>query len=153
MAGKTVEEICACAQEGSFGEREWHSYVLQLLCRIASVEVQFQEFTMNLAQNAGTYDLFTADGDVLIKSITYYVDTTATGLTSVSAATNDTTPVTLLSSVAAAAITAGKNLTPYNGPTLLADTKKGQYTIVGNGTAGQITAIVEYVAIADGSLV
>lgn len=148
----TVEEICACVADNDLDDRSWRKAVIQLLCRMSSVEVQAKSFTMNLAQNAATYDLFTASGgNVVIKSVTYHVETTATGLTSITAQTNDTTPITLLGSTAAAAITAGKNLTAYAGPSVLASGKKGQYTIVGNGTAGVITAIVEYVS-AGGSL-
>lgn len=143
----TVEEICACAADGSLDQRTWMAAVLQLLCRIASTEVQTETFTMNLAQNAGTYDLFTASGGpVLIKNISFHVDVAAVGLTSITAQSDDTTPVQFLASTAAASLTAGKNLTPYVGPSILATGKKGQYTIVGNGSAGSITVMVEYVS-------
>jgi hypothetical protein len=103
-----------------------------------------KEFTINLAQNAGTYDLFTASGDVVIHEITFYVAVAGVGLTSFTVSANDTTVVPFLTIVLLAAITIGKNLTPYSGPSLLASGKKGQYTIIGNGSAGSITAAVRY---------
>lgn len=121
--------------------------VLIALCRLVefnSANDINESFTANLAQNAGTYDLFTADGPVVIDSINFYNDVAGAGFTSVSAATNDGTPTTLLAPVAVATLTGGKNLTPYAGPLVLGDTKKGRYTIVGNGTAGTIIALVKY---------
>lgn len=58
--------------------------------------------------------------------------------------TNNTTPDPLLASVLLAALTGGENLTSFVGPLVLPSTKKGQYTIVGIGSAGTITVVVEY---------
>ncbi len=106
---------------------------------------QVKVFTANLAQSAGTYDLFTATGgDVLIKQIALYVETAAAGLTSVAVQTDDTTPVAILSSTLLAALTVGKNLTAFAGPSLLKSGKKAQYTIVGVGSAGSLKVAVEF---------
>lgn len=83
-------------------------------------------------------------GQQAIIGIEFYNDVAATGLTSVSAATDDTTPTTVLGSVALAALTGGKNLTPYAGPLVIGTGKHLKYTIVGNGTAGSIQATVRF---------
>lgn len=129
------------------GQETFRLGVLIALCRIAEASAAAQmldNFSMNLAQVAGTYDLFTADGIVTIDSIEFYNDVAGAGLTSVAAQTNDGTPETLLAAVPVASLTGGVNLTPYTGPLVLGDGKKGQYTIVGNGTAGTIIALVRY---------
>lgn len=104
-----------------------------------------QSFTANLAQNAGTYDLATASADVVIQSITTFVATAPTGLTSVTMQSSNTTSDVVLASTLLAVMTGGKNLTPVSLPFLLPSTKKIQYTIVGNGTgSGALTVVVEY---------
>lgn len=106
---------------------------------------QVKVFTVSLAQSAGTYDVFSASGgDVFIKRIVPYVDSAAAGLTSITLQTDDTTSVAILSSTLLAALTAGKNLTPFTTPTLLKSGKKGQITIVGIGSAGSLKVAVEF---------
>lgn len=108
-------------------------------------KVKQKLFTLNLAQVAATYDLLSASGgDVNILNITFYNDVAAAGLTSVTAASNNTTPDALLAAVLLATLTGGKNLTPLTGQFVLASTKKIQYTIVGTGSAGTIKALVRY---------
>lgn len=112
-----------------------------------------QSFTANLAQNAGTYDLATASADVVIQSITVFVATAPTGLTSVTMQSSNTTSDVVLASTLLAIMTGGKNLTPVSLPFLLPSTKKIQYTIVGNGTGtGALTVIIEYESPSGGSL-
>lgn len=105
-----------------------------------------RSFNMNLNQNDGTYDLFTANGDIEIESIVFYVSQTGTGLVSVSAQDNDTTPTEYLSAAegAAANLTAGKNLKTYTTKKILASGKKVRYTIVTNGSGGNVKAFVTY---------
>lgn len=138
-----------CAiQQLALGNQTFKQSVLLTLCGLLTNAEETvgrtQEFTMDLAQVAGTYDLFTASGNVVIDRIDFYNAVAGAGLTSVSSATNDGTPTTLLSSVLLAALTGGVSLTPYTTPFVLGDGKKGRYTIVGTGTAGTIIAIVKY---------
>lgn len=109
-------------------------------------KLEVKQFSINLAQNAATYDLFTASGDVSILSVDLYVSVAGTGLTSVSVQTNDTTPVVVLASGSGlvAALTIGKNLLNLASQFFLASGKKVQYTIVGTGSAGTIKAVVRY---------
>lgn len=111
-------------------------------------------FSANLAQVAGAYPLFTASGgDVLITSIDYYVTVAAVGLTSVSIATNDTTPVTLLTSVLLVNLTIGLNLTRFTAGALLLSGKLANYTIVGTGSAGTIKCAVKYRPTVQGAII
>lgn len=113
---------------------------------------QAKSFTMNLNQNAGTYDLLTVSGgNIDIVGIEFYNDVAAAGLTSVSAATNDTTPTTVLATTNLAALTGGKNLTAFSTPTILGTGKKIQYTVVGNGSAGSIQVMVRYLSMTPGA--
>lgn len=101
-------------------------------------------FTANLAQNAAAYDLFTAQGNVLIKSVTLYTTVAGAGFTTVAFASNDTTPVILLAATVAGAVTGGLQLAQVVAPFVLGNGKKAQYTLVGNGSAGTVLAVVEY---------
>lgn len=102
------------------------------------------QFPVSLARAAGVYDIFTAVSSATILNISYYVNTAAVGLTSISIATNEATPTTLLASTPAASLTTGAVLPEYNGPLLLPATKKAQITIVGPGSAGLLTLTVTY---------
>lgn len=109
--------------------------------------------TCNLAQGVGTYDVLTVSGgDVLIDKVIAYVSTAAVGLVTDAIATNNTTPDVILAALAAASITAGKNLTPVISPIYLPSTKKIQHTIVGTGSAGVINIVVFYYKLSATSL-
>lgn len=109
-------------------------------------------FTANLSQNAATYDLCTASGgSVDIVGIDFYNSTAAAGLVSVTFQTNDTSVTTVLATVVLATLTGGKNLTNLTSSFVLPSTKKIQYTIVGTGSAGAITATVRYFSTAAGA--
>lgn len=111
-----------------------------------------KEFTANLSQVAGTYTLTTAtSGDILITAIQPYNSTAATGLTSVSINTNDTTPTTILGTTLLAALTSGVNLTGLTNQFLLPSTKVIQYTLIGNGTAGSMKIAIRYQRLANGA--
>ena len=101
-------------------------------------------FTANLAQNAATYDLFTAQGNVLVKSIVLYTTVAGTDFTTAAFATNDTTPVILLAATIAANVTVGLQLAQITTPFVLGNGKKARYTLVGDGSAGTVIAVVEY---------
>lgn len=112
-------------------------------------------FNINTSQAAATYDLLTASGgDVQIESVTFYTSVAGVGLVSVSVQTNDTTPVEMLSAAegALAALTVGKNLKQFTTRTILASTKKIQYTIVGTGSGGTIKAIIKWIPCVAGAI-
>lgn len=97
-------------------------------------------------QNIATYTLFTGTTQaVIVTSCVFEVTTTTTGAgLTLSVQTDDTTPVTFLTAVAVASLTAGKNLTVFSTPTRIPTGKHIQASIaVANGTGGavQITCI------------
>lgn len=105
---------------------------------------KFKYFTANLAQVAATYDLCTATGTTSISRVWIFVTTAATGLTSITMQSNNTTSDVVLASTLLAVITINKNLTPVTVPFALLTGNKIQYTIVGTGSAGSVTVGVEY---------
>lgn len=112
-------------------------------------QLKAKVFTLNLAQAAATYDLAICNsvGGVVIQDIQFYMTVAGATFTSVAVQTNDTTPVTFLSSVegALAGLTVGKNITKaFTGPTYLHTSKKIQYTIVGLTGTGTMIAVVRY---------
>jgi hypothetical protein len=99
----------------------------------------------SLGQAAGTYDLLTASGDVLIESIAFLVTTAPTLLTSVAVKTSDTTPNVLLAAAALATLLDGAAPAPFTGPLLLRSGKKIQYIIVGlTSAAAAMRCVVRY---------
>jgi hypothetical protein len=114
------------------------------LGNVKTIQPTVRQFTVNQNQGAGTYDLCTASGDVLIKSVSFFQSVSAGGLTSMTIQTNNTTADILLASTLLAVLTGGKNLTALVTPTYLPSTKKIQYTIVGAGNAGSLLATIEY---------
>ena len=106
-----------------------------------------KSFSANLAQAAATYDIATASGgDILMLDAVVYISVAAADLVSVSVQTNDTTAVTIMSAAegAVANLTGGKNAKVFATATVLASTKKLQFTIVGTGTAGTMKVVVQY---------
>lgn len=105
--------------------------------------------TANLAQAAGTYDLVTAVGDVLIDTskVAMYMATVGATFTSVSIQSNQTSVVTVLTALegAVANLTAQKQIVhvfPTNSVLHLASGQKLQYTIIGaTGTGSMIVDI------------
>jgi hypothetical protein len=102
--------------------------------------------TLDLSHDAGTYDALTAQGDVLIEAASFYGDTAGATFTSVSVQTNQTNPVTVLTSAegAVANVVAQKTLAFAYGrfPFVLRSGQKLQYTIVGLTGTGAITMTV-----------
>lgn len=110
-------------------------------------------FNISLAQNAGTYDICTASGgDVFINDVVIKTTTAATGLTSITVQTNNTTPVSLLGSTVLANLTADRQEAALNTPLLLESGKKIQLTIVGNGTGtGNLKLVFSYLSVTAGA--
>ena len=100
------------------------------------------QFTANLAQAAGTYDLCTASGgDVFIIDFNVYVATAGAVLTSVQIKTDQTNPVDIMSAVegAVANLGAQKNVViARSQPILLRTGQKIVYTIVGATGSGSL---------------
>lgn len=119
-----------------------------------------KEFTLNLAQAAGTYDLCTASGgDVLIDLYNLSLFCTVAGatFTSVAVQTNDTTPAVILTAVegGVANITAGKNITRAVtfGAILLRSGQKIQYTIDGSTGTGTVVAGISFCPLTGGATI
>ncbi len=113
-------------------------------------------FTVNLAQAAGTYTLATcnATGGVLIHDVQIYCTVSGATFTSAAIATNDTTPVTIMSSVegGVANITSGKNIAKaFTGPTYLHTSKLIQLAMVGTTGTGTCLMIVHYTPTVSGA--
>lgn len=118
-----------------------------------STQLATASFATN--QNAGTYTVLTASvGAVYIDSCTFYSNAASAGLTSVTFQTDDTTAITVLGTTLLAALTAGKNLTAYQGPLYLPSGKHIQATIAGTGSgSGTIQVSCKYTpAVAGGTL-
>lgn len=120
---------------------------------------QSKEFTANLAQAAGTYDLCTASGgDVVVDlySLAIYVATAGATFTSVSIQTNQTNATTVLSAVegAVANLVVGKNLVraiPVIGSLFLKSGEKLQYTIIGSTGTGALTVGMNILSMTPGA--
>lgn len=110
-----------------------------------------KEFQVNLNQGAATYTLATARSmagnglGIHIVKMAFWCDVAASGGTSFSVQSNDTTAVTYLASTTYATCTAGKNLTAYAGTAYLGKDLAIQYTIVGTGSGGDMVVSVLYV--------
>lgn len=117
------------------------------------VPLNVTPFSINLAQNAGTYTAATATGgDVYIEIATAYVKTAATGLTSALIVTNHATaPKSIVASTLLASITGDASLTVVTTSFILPSTKAIQYTIVGTGSGGVITLVTKWSPVTAGA--
>lgn len=116
------------------------------------------QFTANLAQAAGTYDLCTASAGLIIdlNRLAMYMATAGATLTSVSIQTNQTNATTILSAAegAVANLTAQKNVVravPTIGNLYLAAGQKIQFTIVGATGTGSMLVTIPYVPVVAGA--
>lgn len=114
---------------------------------------EVKSFIANLSQAAGTYDLCTAQGDVLINPtwLAMYMATAGATFTSVSIQTNQTNPTTFLTAGegAVANLTAQKNVAkalPTSQGVLLKSGQKIQYTIVGATGTGSMEVVIPFMA-------
>ncbi len=119
-----------------------------------------KQFTADLTQAAGTYDLCTASGGVLVdlKTLGLYVATAGAVLTSVSIQTNQTNTTTILSAVegAVANLVVQKNIVrviPIIGGLYLANGQKLQYTIIGLTGSGSLIVTVPFLSIGGSTLI
>ena len=116
-----------------------------------------KEYAINFAQAAGTYDITTAVGDVLIENYCIYVATAGATFTSAALFINDTTPFNLMTAVegAVANLTAGKNMVPANQGKAMRVTsgKKIQLTMVGSTGTGTAKLVVTYYPISSGATI
>lgn len=116
-----------------------------------------QEFTANLAQAAATYDLCTANGDVLILRMGIYIATAGATFTSVSLQTNQSTPFTFLaaSEGTVANLAAAQKSVPLSwnqvDPVALKNGQKIQYTIVGSTGTGSLKVALSYLPVTAGA--
>lgn len=110
---------------------------------------------VNCAQAAGSYDLLTATGDVLVMLQRYYQITAGATFTALSIQTDDTTAAVLLSAAegAVANLTAAKNITSAttNTPIILKSGKKIRMTLSGSTGTGTGTLAVFYVPLTSGA--
>lgn len=110
---------------------------------------------VNCAQAAGSYDLLTAVGDVMIMMQKYYQITAGATFTSLAIQTDDSTPAVLLSAAegAVANLTLNKNIisTTTNAPVILKSGKKIRMTLVGATGTGTGTLAVMYVPLTSGA--
>jgi hypothetical protein len=113
------------------------------------------EKTINLAQAAGTYDLFTATGTIFVEDINLFCTVVGATLTSVSVSTNDTVRTVILTAVegAVANVVAGTNMQPATkGKSFrLLSGGKIQYIIIGATGTGTILATIKYRPISVGA--
>lgn len=107
--------------------------------------------TLNTNQNAGTYDILTATGDVWVEVVSAYVYTAGTGFTSVAIATNHTTPKSIVAALLVASATLDLAMTLVTTGFVLPSGKKIQGTLVGNGTGGLIYVTVKWAPITSGA--
>jgi hypothetical protein len=115
-------------------------------------------YAVNLAQAAGTYDLATAGGDLLILQVGLYCLTAGVTWTSAAIQTDDTTPFVIMNATegARANFTAAKNVaitwTQVQKPILVSG-KKLQLTMAGSTGTGTARLSVLYAPMGAGSLV
>lgn len=107
--------------------------------------------SFNLAQAAATYNIATASGNVLVKSVTPFMSVAGVGLVTAALATDNTTVDVIMAATAVASLTAGKNLTPFATSFYLPTGKHLTGTIVGTGSAGTMLLLVEYYALSAGA--
>lgn len=119
---------------------------------------QIVEFTGNLAQATGSYDLCTTSGgDLLIEKVVIYMVTAALTLTSITIQSNDSTPFVILNAAdgAVANLLLGKTITttwPQIQPFTLRNTKKIQFTIVGLTGSGSMKVSFLFAPITAGAI-
>lgn len=100
---------------------------------------------------AGTYDLFVATGDVYVEVLSAYVKAAGSGYTSISIATNHTSPKSVVASTPVANVTLDSSLSLVTTSFLLPSGKKIQGTIVGTGTGGEVNLIVRFTPVTPGA--
>jgi hypothetical protein len=105
---------------------------------------------LSLAQTAGVYDLFTAQGDVFVQILAAYVTIAGGGFTSLSVGTDHTSPKTIVASQPVANIIKDASASLSGTGFILPDGKKIRLTLVGNGNAGEIVLVATVSAVTPG---
>lgn len=120
--------------------------------------VEVKSFTANLAQAAGTYDLCTASGDVLIHPnwLAMYMATAGATFTSVAIQTNQTNPTNILTAgEGAVANLTSQKCVPHNVPTsqgvFLKSGQKLQYVITGATGTGSMEVVIPFTGVTAGA--
>lgn len=119
---------------------------------------QIVEFTLDLAQAAGTYDICTASlGSCILTGCIVYVQTAGAIFTSISIQSNDTTPFIILSAGAGiiANLTTGANvLTTWTQTQSfsLRTGKKLQFTLIGVTGTGSLRVSFIFMPLVSGAI-
>jgi hypothetical protein len=92
---------------------------------------------------AGTYDLFSSLADCILYNAVIWNGRSASGLTSITIKTNETTPTSILGTTLLSTLSGNKNLTPYTTPLFILNGKKIQLAVDGTGTEGDLTVGLE----------
>lgn len=117
-----------------------------------AANLQVKASPINFNQSAGTYDMFTASGDVWVEIEQPFVAVAAGGLTSASIQTNHASGAkTIVASTARASLTADTILSVTTNKFILPSGKKIQLTIVGTGNAGNGYLVVKWAPISAGA--
>jgi hypothetical protein len=114
---------------------------------------KLKEFTIDLSQAAGTYDICEADGDILVEQFNTYVSQAGSTFTYATIQTNDDTALFLIDSTDGAVgnLTLGNQIFVNYAPLMmngksfrLESGKKLQYTINGDTGSGEIKLVLKY---------
>lgn len=106
---------------------------------------------LSLAQAAGVYDLFTASGEVWVEVKAAYVTVAGAGFTSLSVATDHTSPKSVVNSTAVGAVTKDASATIVSQGFILTDGKRIRLTLVGTGSAGEVVLLVNATPVTPGA--
>lgn len=116
-----------------------------------SLRVKSAVFNTN--QNAGTYTLLTATGDVYVEVSAAYVKTAGTGYTTAALSTNHTVSKSIVAAAAVATVTLDLAMTLVTIAFMLPSTKVIQGTLVGNGTGGEIDLVIKWAPMTAGATI
>jgi len=122
--------------------------VSNVLATLVGESAVVKEWTLDLSQVAGNYDITTASGDSLVESFAIYVATAAATLDSVKIYTDDTTVFELMTIVegATANLLEGAQIhtANMNKPFRMTALKKIKYTLAGTTGTGSIKLVLKY---------
>lgn len=104
----------------------------------------------SLIQSPGSYDMFTASGDVYVEILAAYVTTAGSGFTSISISTDHTVPKSIVASTLLASVVKDASATLVGSGFILPDGKKIRCTVVGTGTGGEIVLVARVSPVTQG---
>lgn len=105
----------------------------------------------NTSQNAGTYNLLTATGDVYVEVAATYVKTAGSGFTTAAVSTDHSIPKSIVGATAAASVTLDLAMTLVTTNFMLPSGKHIQGIIVGTGSGGEIDIIARWAPMTAGA--